>query len=132
MLEIVRDLDATARPMVDGALDALGLLGAAGTDGARRVLLPVALFDDPLAWFTHEAVLGGAGGLQPARLVALLDALKPLLGVTGDPGAWELAAGVTIHADAGAAGAARLSLALDTSAFDAVPGRPPAWWPAAR
>ena len=120
-LEIVRDLDETARPIVDAALDAIGMLGAANADGARRVLLPVALFDDPLAWFADEAALGGAGGLQPARLVALLDALKPLLGVAGDPGVWELVAGVTVHADAGAGGAARLSLALDTTAFDADP-----------
>ena len=69
-LEVVRDLDETARPVVDAALAAFGLLGGADADGRRRVLLPVALLADPVEWFRDETVLGGPNGFDAARLVA--------------------------------------------------------------
>ena len=48
--------------------------------------------------------------------MALLDALKPIVGIAGDPGEWRLATGVTVTADA-VDGHLRLGLHLDTSAF---------------
>ena len=117
----LRDLDATARPVVDALLDALGMLGpeAAGT---RPVVLPAALLTDPGAWLTHQTVLGGgAYGLRADRVINLLDAIKPLLGVPGDPGQWRLAAGVTVIA-AARANRVSLSVTLDPSALTAPGG----------
>ena len=87
----------------------------------RRVLLPAAFFADAAAWLRSEAALGLGAAFAPAKLVALLDALRPLLGVAnagGVAGTWALAPGVTLRADADASGSARLGLALDTSAFE--------------
>ncbi|HEV7578727.1 MAG TPA: hypothetical protein VGO85_22050, partial [Caldimonas sp.] len=120
-LEGLRGLDDTARPIIDAALAVVGLLGAADPDGARRVLLPAALFADAAAWLRSEAALGLGAAFAPAKLVALLDALRPLLGVAnagGVAGTWALAPGVTLRADADASGSARLGLAVDTSAFE--------------
>jgi large repetitive protein len=121
-LEYLRGLDDTARDVIDAALDALGLLDAAGSGEARTVLLPAALLEDPLAWLRHPTALGGAGGiLAPARVAALLDAAKPLVGVTGAPGEWELADGVVAFADA-TDGHVRIGLRLDTAGFAVPPG----------
>ena len=87
----------------------------------RRVPLPAALFADAVAWLKSEAALGLGSGFAPARLVTLLDALRPFLGVAnanGAAGTWALAPGLTLRADADASGSARLGLALDTSAFE--------------
>ena len=117
-LEAVREASPAARPVLDALLSALGLLGAADARGLRRVPLPAALFADAAAWLRHAAALGGAGGaFAPARLVALFDAAKPLLGVSGPSGRWDLFAGVTLRTDVDAAGSARLALALDTALF---------------
>ena len=66
--------------------------------------LPVGLLHDPAGWLRHAGALGG----QPARLVALLDALKPLLGLSGQPGELVFTPGVTLsgHDAGGRAGAA--------------------------
>ena len=40
-LEALRGLDDSARPIIDAALTAVGLLGAADSEGKRRVLLPM-------------------------------------------------------------------------------------------
>ena len=106
--EYLRALDDTARQILDVALDAIGLLSS----GA--VLLPAGLLADPRSWLEHESALGG--GFNPARVTALLDSLKPLLGIPGGPGEWQLANGVLIRADS-AGGHLRLGLAVDTGGF---------------
>lgn len=119
-LEYLRDLDETARPIVDAAYDALGLLAPPDSDGQRGVRLPLALIEDPLGWLAHPASLGGAEGFDLAKVIALLDALKPILGVTGGPGEWQLADGILLRADE-ASGALRLALQVDSSGFAPVP-----------
>ena len=104
--EDLRALDDTARQVLDVALDAIGLLSS----GA--VLLPAGLLADPRSWLEHESALGG--GFNPARVTALLDSLKPLLGIPGGPGGWQLANGVLIRAES-AGGHLRLGLGVDTA-----------------
>jgi hypothetical protein len=114
-LEILRGLDESARPIVDAALGAVGLLGPAGAGGTRRVLLPIGMVADPAGWFRHETAFGGPAGFDPARMIAFVDAFKPLIGVAGGPGEWAITPGVAIRAGAG--GAARLALTIDSGAF---------------
>jgi hypothetical protein len=119
-LEALRDLDPQARTVLDAALDALGLLGP-DVGGVRRVPLPAALLADPGAWLRHDTVLGGGpSGLRSDKIVALLDALKPFLGVAGGTGVWELATGVAFAAAADG-DRVRVGVSLDSSAF-APPG----------
>jgi large repetitive protein len=115
-LEYLRQLDETARPIVDAAYDALGLLGPANTEGVRGVRLPLELIQNPVGWLGHAGALGGAGGFDPAKLIVLFDALKPILGVAGAPGEWNLASGVTLRTDS-SAGAARFGLVIDSNDF---------------
>ena len=120
-LSAVRELDANAQPVVDAVLDAFGLL-TADTGSGRLVRLPAALLSDPAGFFRHPGVLGAAGGaVDAARMIALLDATRPLLGISGGPGEWQLATGVTITT-AAAGAQVRLGLQLDSTAF----GPPPA------
>ena len=121
-LESLRELDEATRPILDAGLLAIGLLTDPAADGSRRVLLPLALIADPPGWFEHHSVLGGASGLVPARLVAVVDALKPLIGVTGGPGEWQLTKGITVVADTDALGAARLTLTVNSSRFTPIGG----------
>jgi hypothetical protein len=114
-LEYLRALDDTARPFVDAALDAVGLLAPPGT-GQRAVLLPLGLLRDPVGWFQHQSAFGGAGGFSAPRVVGLLDALKPIIGVAGNPGEWNLSTGVTVVADS-SNGNLRLGARVDTSGF---------------
>jgi hypothetical protein len=114
-LEYLRSLDDTARPILDVALDALGLL-AAPVAGQRNVRLPAGLLQDPVGWFRHESVFGSAGGFSAPKVAALFDALKPILGIDGNPGEWNLASGVTALADA-VDGHLRLGLRVDTGVF---------------
>lgn len=114
-LEYLRSLDEAARPVIDLALDAAGLL-APPVVGQRAVLFPAGLLHDPVGWFKHESAFGSAGGFSAARVVALLDALKPILGLTGNPGEWNLASGVTVLADS-VSGNLRLGLRVETGGF---------------
>src|SRR5690606_1433342 len=75
----LRGLNDTVHDVLDNVLDAIGLLGDAATDGARRIRLPVALLEDPAAFLRHPAALGGATGFSPARVWSLRDAVEPLL-----------------------------------------------------
>ena len=111
VLDALRELDDTARPVVDAALGALGLLGETG-----RALAPVGLLTDPSAWL--RATLGGgpSGLLRADRVAALLDALRPLVGVPGDPGSWTLATGVAL-AVTPEGDRVRLGLTVDSGAF---------------
>ncbi len=109
-LEVLRSADETAQPVIDVALGAFGLLD--GTTPEARVRLPLGLVHDPAGWLRHAGALAG----QPARLVALVDAVKPLLGLSGDPGVLQIAAGVALSAhDNG--GALELQAVVDTTAF---------------
>ena len=121
-LEYLRSLDDTAKPIIDVALDSIGLLGPA-VRGQRSVLFPLGLFHDPAGWFAHDSVFGGSGGYIAPRVMALLDALKPILGVAGNPGEWNLANGVTVLADSDN-GNLRLGLQVDTTVFTPIGGAP--------
>jgi hypothetical protein len=121
-LEYLRSLDDTAKPIIDVALDSMGLLGPA-VRGQRSVLFPLGLFHDPAGWFAHESVFGGSDGYIAPRVVALLDALKPILGVAGNPGEWNLANGVTVLADSDN-GNLRLGLQVDTTVLTPIDGAP--------
>ena len=112
-LEYLRGLDDTAKPIIDVALDAIGLLSPGPAD-QRNVLLPLGLFHDPAGWFSHASSLGAGGGFSGPRVAALLDALKPIVGISGGPGEWDLATGVTAIADS-EDGNLRLGLHVDTS-----------------
>ena len=116
-LEYLRSLDPGVAPVIDAALDALGLLGGAASDAARAVRLPIGLLTEPVRWLSHPGAAGGPAGFDPAKVTALLDALKPILGLPPDrPGIWRLAPGVTVGAD-GHDGRLRLTLGVDTADF---------------
>ncbi len=119
-LEVLRRGDDAARPLVDAALDALGLLYGAGAEAAApRALRPLAgLLRDPAGW------LRGAGSLasQPARIQALLDALRPLMGLSGAAGTpLALFEGVLLGVQGEGSGA-RVSLSVDPSGWVAPAG----------
>lgn len=116
-LDHLRNLDDGARPVLDAVLDALGLLSGAGGDAERRVLVPGMLLSHPGSWLRSAGVLGSAGGLlAPARVVALVDALKPILGLAGGTGEMQLAPGVAVVA-VDAAGLLQLGLSIDGAAI---------------
>lgn len=116
-LELLRRADESARPIVDALLDAFGLLRGVAGD-AERALRPLAgLIADPAGWLRSSASLAAS----PARIQALFDALRPMLGVVGNAGEpIALASGVTL-AVTSAGGGARLALAVDPSVW-ATPG----------
>ena len=117
-LEVLRRADDGARPVVDAALDALGLLnGVAGSAGAT-VRPIVGLLADPAEWLRSTASLAA----EPARVQSLFDALRPLLGLSGTPGApLTFASGVGL-AVSGASGGVRLALTVDPTSWVAPPG----------
>ena len=120
-LGYLRELDRSVTPIIDAALDAIGLLGPPGADGHRSVLSPTGLVADPVGWFGHAGSFGdSSGALSAAKVVAFLDAMKPILGVAGGPGEWQLSTGVAVRAGA-RDGHLELSLAVDTGAFAPIP-----------
>lgn len=119
-LGYLRALDPSVTPLIDAALDAIGLLGPATPDGRRRVRSPAGLVADPVGWFSHAGSLGGDGALSATKVIALLDALKPILGVTGGPGEWQLTTGVVVRAGT-RDGHLELAAAVDTGAFAPIP-----------
>ncbi|HET6159916.1 MAG TPA: DUF6603 domain-containing protein [Dongiaceae bacterium] len=119
-LDYLRRLDESVRPIIDAAYDALGLLGVPDADGARSVRLPLALIENPIGWLSHAGALGSGSGFSPAKIIALLDAFKPILGISGGPGEWNLASGFVLRAES-ISGVARLGLQIDSSGFAPVP-----------
>jgi hypothetical protein len=116
-LDHLRRLDDGARPVIDSALDALGLLSGAPADVERRVLVPAMMLSHPGSWLRSAGALGGPGDvLAPARVVALVEALKPILGLSGGTGEMQLAPGVALVAS-DSAGLLRLGLSIDGSAI---------------
>jgi hypothetical protein len=122
-IEFLRKLDATAKVVLDAGLDAIGLLAAADARGNRGVVLPIGLLANPAGWFQHPSSLGGPDGFSPARVITLLDSLKPIVGIAGNPGEWNLGTGVKVVAQS-QAGQLRLGLAVDTSALAPIGGAP--------
>lgn len=117
-LEVMRRADASVRPTIDAALDALGLLAGAAGD-AQRALRPLTgLLADPAGWLLRPESLAA----DPVRIQALLDALRPLMGLAGTPGEpLALASGVSLAVAAESAGA-RLALRVDPGAWTAPAG----------
>lgn len=117
-LEMLRGLDPTARPFIDSALDALGMLDGLAGD-AERALRPLAgLIAEPAGWLSSAGSLAAS----PLRIQALLDALRPLVGAPGTTGEpLRLATGVSLSVAADGA-AARLALTVDPTLWAAAPG----------
>ncbi len=113
-LEIMRRADEAAQPVIDAALDALGLLAGAVGDAERHLRPLAGLLADPAGWLRSADSLASS----PAKVQGLLDALRPLLGIAGNPGdAWSVADGVTLTATADGADV-RLALGIDSSGWD--------------
>ena len=117
-LELMRRADDAARPLIDAVLDALGMLAGAAGD-AERALRPLAgLIADPAGWLRSE----GSVAASPLKIQRLFDALRPLLGVVGNPGdPLALATGVSLAVSADGTGA-RLALTVDPTVWTAAPG----------
>ncbi|NUZ08358.1 DUF6603 domain-containing protein [Piscinibacter koreensis] len=117
-LEMLRGLDASARPLIDAALDAFGMLDGAAGD-AERALRPLAgLLADPAGWLSSAGSLAAS----PLKIQTLCDALRPLTGAAGSPGGpLRLATGVALRVVADGAGA-RLTLGVDPTSWTAAPG----------
>src|ERR671915_1368707 len=81
-LELMRRADEDARPVIDAALDALGMLGGDPADELRPLRPLAGLLADPAGWLRSADSIAG----QPAKAQALLDALRPLTGLGGAPG----------------------------------------------
>jgi large repetitive protein len=117
-LEIMRRADEGARPIIDAALDALGLLAGSAAESERSLRPLAGLLADPAGWLrSAESLAASAGKIQ-----ALFDALRPLIGVGGAAGsALPLAAGVSLSVVAAGAGA-RLALDVDPTTWAAPNG----------
>ena len=112
-LELMRHADEAARPVIDAALDAVGLLSGAITDTDRRLRPLVGLLADPAGWLRSPDSIAA----QPAKIQGLFDALRPLIGVAGAPGTpIPLANGVALAVTPSGSGA-RVGLAVDTGAW---------------
>ncbi|WP_187429775.1 hypothetical protein ROLI_015680 [Roseobacter fucihabitans] len=98
LLEGLRASDPGVRPVVDAALNALGMLDSAS--GTPRVAIPPLMFINPGAWLRLGTVLGTLDGatIRPERAIALMEALKPLVGLSGAPGVWDIAPGLSLRA----------------------------------
>jgi hypothetical protein len=72
------------------------LVGGPGVAG-RRVRSPLALLLRPRAWLLHTSTLGSTSGdLRPAAVPPIVDMVRGLLGLSGDPGALPLPWGLVL------------------------------------
>ena len=95
ILDGLRSSDPAVTPVIDAALTAFGLLKTA-TEGGQVTAVPPLVFIDPGKWI--KAALGSGGAVTAARVVAALDALKPLVNLAGGPGVWDIAPGLSLRA----------------------------------
>ncbi len=92
-LELMRRADDAARPVIDAALDAMGMLAGAASDANRSIRPLAGLLADPAGWLRSSDSLAA----NPAKIQGLFDALRPLLGVGGPAGSpIQLANGVSL------------------------------------
>lgn len=98
IIEGLRQSDPGVRPVVDAALTGLGLLDT--TASPTRVVIPPLMFINPGAWLRDASVLGAVDGatVRPDRVIALMEALKPLVNLSGAPGVWDIAPGLSLRA----------------------------------
>lgn len=115
ILDGLRASDLGVKPVIDAALTAFGLLRTA--TGGQEVAIPPLLFIDPGRWITGSGALGtsNAAAAAPARVIAALDALKPLVDLSGPSGTWELAPGIAVRARA--QGGTVLEILFDPAQF---------------
>jgi hypothetical protein len=112
-LELMRRADETARPVIDAVLDAMGMLSGTAGDLERSIRPLAGLLADPAGWLRSAESLAA----NPAKIQALFDALRPLLGVGGAPGSpIPLANGVSLAVTTDGPGA-RLTLGIDPTVW---------------
>ncbi|HEX5145280.1 MAG TPA: DUF6603 domain-containing protein [Mycobacterium sp.] len=116
LLEALRGISTGLGAALDALTDALGLLKPPDAQGQRAIACAVGLFEDPAAWFRRAGVLSVAGGaFDTTKVVDLLEALKPFVGLAGTPrGSWPLTAGVTVAVSQAATGP-NVALAIDAT-----------------
>jgi hypothetical protein len=112
-LEIMRYADESARPVIDAALDALGMLSGVAGDMERRIRPLAGFVSDPAGWLRST----GSIATQPVKAQALFDALRPLLGLAGSDGEpLAFAPGIALAVSA-EGDALRLDVTVDSGAF---------------
>lgn len=94
----LRQSDPGVRPIVDAALTGLGLLDHSASP--PRVSIPPLMMINPGAWLRDSTVLGTLDRktTRPDRVIALIEALKPLVNLTGAEGVWDIAPGLALRA----------------------------------
>ena len=112
ILDGLRRSDPAVQPVVDAALIAFGLLKTAA-EGGQVTAVPPLVFIDPGTWI--RGALGTADAVTAARVIAALDALKPLVNLPGGPGAWDIAPGISLRARSQAGTV--LEITLDPAQF---------------
>lgn len=112
ILDGLRNSDPPVKPVIDAALTAFGLLKTAA-GGGQVTAVPALVFIDPGTWI--KAALGTSSSVTAARVIAALDALKPLVNLTGGPGVWDIAPGVSLRARSQTGTV--LEIALDPAQF---------------
>ena len=112
ILDGLRRSDPAVQPVVDTALTAFGLLRAAA-EGGQVTVVPPLVFIDPGTWI--RGALGTPDALTAARVIAAIDALKPLVNLPGGPGEWDIAPGISLRARSQAGTV--LEIALDPAQF---------------
>jgi hypothetical protein len=117
VLDGLRTIDAGVGTALDDLAAALGMLSAPDDTGHRAILAPVRLFDDPGGWFAGALATTVGGPFDAERVIDLLEALKPFVGMAGTPrGTWPIADGLAVSAAAAASGPA-VSLAVDATSW---------------
>lgn len=101
---------ADKRALIENLLDGLSLMGPESEAGQRRILVPWALFLDPLAWLQHAAAAWIAD--LPGQAVATLEALVPLVAPTRVGTGWPLSDDVSLTY---AAVSGRLTVGVDVA-----------------
>ena len=84
VLDGLRTIEAGLGTALDDLAGALGMLAAADEAGHRAIIAPVRLFDDPGGWFAGVLAVSG-GPFDAERVIDLLEALKPFVGMDGTP-----------------------------------------------
>jgi hypothetical protein len=119
VLEGLRTVDTGIATALTDLASALGMLAPGDGSGNRAIAAPLRLFDDPGGWFAQAGVLAAAAGgpFDPERVIDLLEALKPFVGLDGTPrGSWPIADGLQVTAGASASGPV-VSLAVDATSW---------------